>query len=243
MSASPSLGGRRLLAAAVARAGSWLIEPAESAAEPIQIRERPVVAVIGLAPRCGTTAVARALAVELGIRDAAGGAAVAGEGSARAGPLAVPLTSADAARLSRTIRELTGGAARTVGRLCLVATGDAARLAAALRHAAPLVLDVGHGTPPGTSASLADHTVLVGSPRTEPALAAVVADSLARVGPEPIVVVNRAHEPDAWERARFVLPDARAGAQLALAGRRAAGPLATAIADVADACERPRAKW
>ncbi|HZG48615.1 MAG TPA: hypothetical protein VEY90_03750, partial [Thermoleophilaceae bacterium] len=46
----------------------------------------------------------------------------------------------------------------------------------------------------GVPASLADHSLLVTTPAVEPALARVAADCLARVGPEPIIVLNRVTE-------------------------------------------------
>jgi len=77
-------------------------------------------------------------------------------------------------------------------------------------------------------------------PRTEPALAAVVARSLGRVGPEPLVVVNRAEEggQTSWSgRGAAELPDSRMGAQLALAGREPRGDLGRAVALLADRIE------
>ena len=62
----------RPIAAALAAAGAWLLDPAEPArpetlTAPAALR--PVVAVFGLAHGCGTTVVARALAAELARRD------------------------------------------------------------------------------------------------------------------------------------------------------------------------------
>jgi hypothetical protein len=54
---------------ALAQLGAWLLEPLPertAAAPPV---ERPLVAVVGLAPGCGTTTVARALAARLAARD------------------------------------------------------------------------------------------------------------------------------------------------------------------------------
>ena len=54
-----------------------------------------------------------------------------------------------------------------------------------------MVLDVGEPAQAAAAASLADHVVLVAGPDAEPSLAAVVAESLAAVGPAPVIVVNR----------------------------------------------------
>ena len=54
------------MATALGAAVDWLVEPAEEAVEPVEPDAvpaspalRPVVAVVGLAPRCGVTTVAR----------------------------------------------------------------------------------------------------------------------------------------------------------------------------------------
>lgn len=228
------------MATALAKAGAWLVEPAESASAPLEIRARPAVAVVGLAPGCGTTTVARALAAELALRDPSGAAVVAGEDSGGA----VPLGSAAAGRLARALGEPESGGLRTVGRLCLVASSTPARLSTALRHLAPVVFDVTYGGAPGVPASLADHVLLVASPAVEPALATVVAASLSRIGPEPRLVLNRAEEPGPWaERADFLLAESRAGAQLALAGRQPRGRLSRDLVQVADTCEMPGSSW
>lgn len=240
MSASSAPSARGLAATALAKASAWLVEPAESPPTPVDIPVRPSIAAVGLAAGCGCTTVARALAVELAARDPSGAAAVAGETAAAT----VPFRSATAGRLARALGEPEGAGVRTAGRLCLVTAGQPAQLATALRHLAPLVLDVSHGAAPGVPASLADHVVLVATPEVEPALAAVVAASLARVGPEPFVVLNRAEEPGAWaDRVTLMLGDSRAGAQLALAGRDARGRLGQAIGELADACEAVASTW
>ncbi len=240
MSASSSFGFRGLLTTALAKAGAWLVEPAESACAPLEIRARPAVAVVGLAPGCGTTTVARALAVELAVRDPSGAAVVAGEDPGGA----VRLGSAAAGRLARALGEPESGGLRTVGRLCLVASSTPARLTAALRHLAPVVFDVTYGGAAGVPASLADHVLLVAAPGVEPALATVVAASLSRIGPEPRLIVNRAEEPGPWaERAAFLLGESRAGARLACAGRQPRGRLLEDLAQVAHTCEMPGSTW
>ena len=249
-----------MLAAALASVGSFLIEPAEpversrSAPDPVeQLRARPVVAVFGLARGCGTTTVARALAVELASRDSANAAIVACESPAAG----VRLATQPAARLARSIQDYPRAHARAVGRLCLV-HADLVLLIEGARHLAPMVLDAGSSGVGGVPASLADRTVLVTAPDAEPSLARVAADCLARVGPEPVIVLNRVTEqqdgarPDpgsesngqvagghAHRDARgspIPLPDSRLGAQLALSGREPRGALGHAVVRLADRC-------
>jgi hypothetical protein len=188
---------RGFLAAAIATAEDWLLEPAQPASEPVApapALPRPVIAVFGLSRGCGTTVVARALAAELGARDPAGAAAVICEARAAG----IPLATQAAARLARALEDVPGASTRAVGRLCLVEGADQLAVADSSRHLAPLVLDAGSGSLGGVSASLADRTVLVTTPAIEPALAPVAASCLARVGPEPCVVLNRAREGE-WD--------------------------------------------
>lgn len=238
-------GERGALAAALAKAGAWFIEPAEPVARPVGVRARPAIAVVGLAAGCGTTVVARALATELARRDGAGAAVVAGGTGAGA---MVPGGPA-ATRLARAIGTAGGLALGTAGRLCLVTGDETATVVDSARHLAPVVLDLGSAEPAGIGASLADHVVLVAPPRTEPALAAVVAGSLGRIGPPPMVLVNRVgatsgDDADRWSgRAAFTVAESRTGARLALAGRDARRTLGTAISELADVCESPRSEW
>ena len=232
---------RGVVASALAAATDWLIEPAEPAAPappPAPLEARPVIAVVGLASRCGTTTVARALGAELAARDPAGACAVTTTTATGTLPLGLP----GAGRLARTLAPLFAGRARACGRLCLVEAPDSARLADALRYLAPLVFDVEDPAESSPAVALADHALVVGSPATEPALAAVLANSLAAIGPRPLPVLNRAG-PDAerWKgRAEAELPDSRMGAQLALAGREPRGRLGRAVAELADRCEAAR---
>ncbi len=196
---------------------------------------RPAVAVAGLAPRCGTTTVARALAAELASRDPEGAAVVSVDAISGGG---VVLGTAPASRLARALPRSLAVETRATGRVCLAASAalDVAALVERSRDLAPLVLDVSDSSLIGPAASLVDAVVLVGLPRVEPALADVMAGSLRRVGPEPIVVVNRApDDADRWAgRCALALPDARLGARLALAGREARGDLGRAVARLAD---------
>jgi hypothetical protein len=242
---------RGFVASALATAGAWLVEPAEpaepdpEAAVRAPALPRAVVAVFGLAPGCGATVVARALAAELAARDPSGTAAVACE----ARTSGIPLATQAASRLARALEDVPGAATRAVGRLCLIEGADQLTLAESSRQVAPLVLDAGSASLGGVPASMADRTILVASPAVEPALAWVAAECLARVGAESIVVLNRAR-PDTHlggDRSAggidpvapdfLPLADSRLGAQLALGGREARGELGRAIARLADRCE------
>jgi hypothetical protein len=225
----------RLLTTTAAAVESFFLEPADAdlAAGPARPPEqRPVICVFGLARGCGATVVARALAAELAARDPGGAAAVACE-ARQAG---VPLATHAASRLARVMEDVPGAAARAVGRLCLVGAADPLRLADTARHHAPLVIDAGSEALGGAPASVADRTILVTTNGIEPALAAVGAECVARVGAPPIVVLNRApHD----QPGAMALPNSALGARLALGGREARGELGRAIAELADLCEEP----
>jgi hypothetical protein len=242
-----------VLAAAMAAAGAFLLEPADppldnSAHAPAP--RRPVIAVFGLARGCGSTVVARALALELAARDPAGAAVVACDARATG----VPLAAHGASHLAGALVDLPGATARAIGRLCLVTGAEAPVVAEAAPWLAPVVLDAGSAALGGVPASVADRAVLVTSPAIEPALARVAAECLARVGPVPILALNRARGldeeqsgegpdpvPGPWlpgaSREPLRLPESRLGARLALGGREARGELGRAIAELADRCE------
>lgn len=235
--AGASSRSRRLVAGAAEAVGSFFLEPASEpplpatdGAEPLDLR--PVVCVFGLAPGCGATAVARALAAELALRDPAGTAAVCCE----ARPGGIPLATHAAASLARALGDVPGAAPRAVGRLCLVAGADPERLADTARHHAPLVIDAGSDALGGAPAALADRTVIVTTQALEPSLAKVGAQCIARVGPPPVVVLNRApHD----QPGMLALPSSSLGARLALGGREARGELGRAVAVLADRLDEP----
>ena len=78
--------------------------------------------------------------------------------------------------------------------------------------------------------------VLVAGPDAEPALAAVVAESLGVVGPRPVVVLNRCGRASGrWDAEPHVaVPESRLAAQLAGAGREPRGPVGEAVAALVD---------
>jgi hypothetical protein len=230
-------------AAALAKAEEWLFAPADAgsgAAEPgpddlpslPPAPPRPVVAVVGLARRCGATAVARAIGVELALRDPGGAAVVVSERVPAAAPA---LGTPASARLARHLRALGGPGPRPVGRLCLL--GDASSLLPRLlgERPAPVVLDAGRD---GRTAALSDRTVLVAGPAVEPALGLVVAGSLERAGPRPALLANRIEDPEPWEQAgALIAGESRIAAMLALAGREPRGRLGTAVRELVERWE------
>ncbi len=223
-----------LLASALAAAEGWLLHPAEPASAPAPAAEAtpPVVAVFGVSQGCGATTVARALALELAMRSGVATAAVGSLEPPSAG--AVGLRTRAAAQLAREIEARGPFGARAVGRLCLAGGGDYAGLVASLNTATPIVIDSGAEAAPA-AAAVAQAVVLVAQPGVEPALAEVVAASLARIGPQPLIALNRADAAPEWEgRAGAILPDARASARLAQAGRDPGRGLAAAVAALAD---------
>ena len=276
---------RGRLQALLAAAGAFLLDPRDGVgsgepgdpagpsglqdeatpASPAVPAMRPVITVFGLAGRCGSTVVSRAVASELAGRDASGTAAVACESR----PAGLPLATKAAARLARALEDLPGGT-HALGRLCLVRGTDPSSLGDALRGLAPLVIDAGSSSLGGAPACIADHTLIVTTPTVEPTLARVAIECVARVGPEPTLVLNRARpaagpaeapgraaepaepgqpgqaaepgqaagpgEPGA-AFAAFALPESRLGAQLALGGREVRGGLGRAIARLVDSWE------
>jgi hypothetical protein len=236
MRAEPAAVGRgTLLAAALARAEAWLLEPAPERAvtRPVELPPRPVVAVVGLGPRCGATTLARALGARLAGRDPGRAAIVAGAGEA---PGFAPAGRA-AAKLAARFR--SGGVpARPAGRLCLLAAWDYAALSSSARGLAPLVLDVRRNGSAGVAASVADLTLIVAPASGEPALAELATRALGRAGREPLTVVARGADRSRWEgRASIRLPDSRTGARLASAGWEPRGALGAAVASIGALCE------
>ena len=216
---------------------AWPVTAADEASLPATAPPapaRPVVAVVGLAPRCGTTTVARWVATVLAARDPDGAAIVAtaaprGTGAVR---------TRGAARLARRLGARSIGGARAAGRLCLVESADHSPLTLAATYLAPVVIDAGHGTPAEAALSVADHVLLVASPSVEPALGELVAQSVARAAPEPSVVLNRAQEDMRWDgRADVVLPESRLSARRAGAGWEARGAVGAAVAELAAGLE------
>jgi hypothetical protein len=223
-------GSEGALGGVLEAARSWLVEP------PVERQPcegvHPVVAVFGLGPGCGTTTVARALALELAARTG-GVAAVAGE--VRGG---LPLASPASVRLAHLLADVPAARTRAIGRLCLVGGPGEAALADTARHHAPLVFDAGCAELGGVAASVADRSLVVATPRTEPALAVLAAGCLARIGRDPLVVLNRSRAgEDRVGTADVELPSGAAAARLACAGHRTGGRLGRAVGSLAELLE------
>jgi hypothetical protein len=217
------------LAAALAQLEGWLLEPLPERAQPgtAAVPARPVLAVVGLAPGCGATTVACALAARLAARDPDGAAILAG-----VGPSFAPASRA-AARLRLRLRD-EGIPATAAGRLCFCQPPEPDGLAAAARRLAPLVLDA-----PAAMAPLADAAIVVAPAGAEPALAELFAQSLSAAGgSEPLIVVNRGRRDARWSgRASVFLPESHGGARLAAAGWEPRGALGRAITELGGLCE------
>jgi hypothetical protein len=242
---TPHAGG--LVAAAFARIEDFLLEPAEPGPAPVEpgavgaepamgegVGPRPVIAVFGLARRCGATTVARALASELAARDPGGTAAVA----SAEGPGALPLATPAARRLAEALADVPGATTSAVGRLCLVEGAERLALAECARHLAPLVLE-SRGIEVGGEEIRADRLLIVTSPRVERALEGAAVACLQRAGAEPVLVRNMVRANQGEGVAATALPHSRAGAQLALGGRQPRGELGRGVAALADLCELP----
>jgi hypothetical protein len=188
----------------------------EPAAGPLE------VAVVGLSAGCGTTTVARALALAVA-SPARPACLVAFDPGARAderlpGPVdvrAVPAALVDpqeATAYGATAARLVGeGVAAAV--IWDVGAGEAARGGPAIERSGVLV------------------AVAAGS--GEPALAGLVRDVLCENGRRVLLVCNRPQD-DAWSRwADVCLPDSRLGAAWIRRGRSPGGGLAAAIVQLA----------
>lgn len=238
MSALAVRQGGGVAASVLESVAAWLVEPAAARDDrpvPIEVARRPVIAVAGLHRGAGVTVIARAVGVALAARDPAGVGVVSGSSSSR--PLSV--ANLAAGRLTRALGPLVLGSTQAVGRLCIVEGAEPASLATHLRGLAPLVIDVADPSAAAAGASLADAVVLVGSPATEPALAAVAAERLAVVGPPPVVVINRMSgvaEAPALAGA-FTVPASRVSAHAVAGGRVARGAFGTAITLLVDRLE------
>lgn len=244
MNAVSRMRGDGFFAAVLARAETWLLEPPDVASggspgadqdehDLAPAPPRPVVAVRGLAPRCGTTTVARALAAALARTDPAGVAIVAG-------PLPAPgarLATRPATRLARTVTALGCDTARPTGRICLIAAEEPLPpLLADLP--APLVIDLPHSSPPAEGLALADCVVLVADPSVEPSLVLAVETSLAQAGRVVEIAFTKVEDAEATLPGAVAIGDSRLAAQVALAGRDPRGPFAEPIAELARRCLR-----
>jgi hypothetical protein len=207
---------------ALARLGEWLVEPASAPTFPDQgrispltpERDRPVVAVVALAPGCGGTTLARALAAVLARQDH-GGAAIVAASDAPAGSR---LATRGATRLAARL----GLAAHASGRLCFTAQ----EFHPALARLAPVVFET---TAPAPRAQL---TILIAPGDGEPALTELA----ARAHTKPLTIATHTADQARWQdRAFLLLPQSRTSARLAAAGWEPRGAYAAAVARLAEA--------
>ena len=192
----------------------------ELRARPMELRlveapRHPLIAVVGLAPGCGATTLARALAATLARKNHTGAAIVASPNE----PTGSSLSTRPASRLATRVN------ARAAGRLCLTRSDDLG----SIPRLAPVVADL----PATATARQADATVLIAPGDSEPALAELAAKTL-----NALTVVTRSDDPSRWaRRALLVLPHSRVGAHLANAGWEPRGTFGAAVARIAEACE------
>lgn len=192
---------------------------------------RPVVAVVGLARRAGTSTVARSLAARLARFEAADAALLFSDEIPRLG-----LPNAGARRLAEEVRECGCEGWRATGRVCVVPLSEPLAEWAA-DPPSPVVADLGHGPPVAGALALAGHVVLVASPNVEPALAGAVESSLRAEGHGVTLVVNRAvGEPRPELERALVIPEARLAASLSRACREPRGPFAAVATELAERC-------
>ena len=94
MTALPAARRGGFVSAVAVRAERWLLDPAPPRPRTLEPEpgHRPVIAVIGLGQRCGTTTIARALAIELAQRDRSGAAIVSASARGQAPALAMAAT-------------------------------------------------------------------------------------------------------------------------------------------------------
>lgn len=205
---------------ALARIGAWLVEPAPRFPNQGRIstltpeRDRPVVAVVSLAPGCGATTLARALATVLARRDHGGVAIVAASQPSPGARLA----TRGAARLAAGL----GLAAHAAGRLCFTSQ----QFDPALAHLAPVVFET---SAPAPDAHL---TLLLAPGDAEPALTELA----ARVHANPLTVASHTADHDRWgDRAFLVLPQSKVSARLAAVGWEPRGRYAAAVTQLVEA--------
>jgi hypothetical protein len=227
-----------LIAAVLARAQGFLLEPpptveAPAAAVPVLVpavaRNAVQVAVTGLSRGSGATTVAAGLAHALVVPGERSGHLVSlRPGATRRGPPGVVVwelppalrNSAEIADYGSTLARLAAGS-----------------------DAAAVVWDVG-----ADDMALATHLlegcdalVCVTDGSAEPALCTLVCDMLAERYGRVLLVPNRVRDEEAWSgRCAVAVPESRLAAALIVRGRAPGGALAAALARLAAAVEDKR---
>ena len=233
-----------LVAAALARAQAFLLEPAPASplpsppsafGAPVRATVRDLkVAVVGLTPGCGSSTIARGLAIALGGQGARSAQliSVAADGDGNSGGWLADKTFAGGSRWevpggldgdaivehASTIARVAGGPVAIVWDLASSEIGRARQ--AALE---------------------ADAVVLVAGDRSKPALAQLVSCMLSERFGRVLLVATRVADPSRWRgRAIASVPESRLGAALLARGRRPAGGLGAALVQIASAVEDAR---
>ncbi len=218
----------RVIAAALARAQGFLVEPAPTieppvAPVPLEACEPVQVVVTGLSRRSGTTTVAVGLAQALAVPGARSAHLVslpcdAGARSAAAGVVAWDLPPAlrdpgEIAEYGATLVRVAGGGGKAA-MVWDVRADDAAR-AARVMEACDVVVCVAEGS-------------------AEPALCTLVCDMLAERYGGILLVANRVRDGERWAgRCAVAVPESRLAAMLIARGRRPGGTVGEALARVA----------
>ncbi|MBA2764760.1 MAG: hypothetical protein H0U42_08785 [Thermoleophilaceae bacterium] len=203
----------------------FLIEPVDRTACSRVSTDGLVVAVIGLAPGCGTTTVARLLALVLARgSDSDAAVVVSDERPGRRGSLGPG---------GRLARRLGVTSARGCGRLAVVPADGLRGAVDQSRGRAPVVVDVDYGANWAVAASLAHLCVVIAGADSDSALVALVADELTALGAAPLVALNRV---ESGSTADVLLPEAALAARLVRAGMRPTGPLWDRGSGLGDLC-------
>jgi len=207
-----------LVAAALARAQAFLLEPAPASARtrrsPPEAAEGAFadlqVAVIGLTPECGSSTVARGLAVALG---------VPGCRSAQLISVTADGTRDENGRLAGKVFAGGSGPVATVWDIA----------ASEVERASQVAVE-------------SDAVFLVAGDHSAPALAQLVSGMLSERFGRVLLVATRVADRARWSgRAIACVPDSRLGAALLARGRRPVGELAgvlTELAAIADEAAR-----
>jgi hypothetical protein len=224
-----------LLAAALARAQGYLLEPA---ARPAPVREAPLelppgvpvqVAVTGLSRGAGASTVAAGVALAL---------LVPGTRPSHLVSIAAP-GDRPRASLGPLVRWELPPALRGADELAGYGT-TLARLASA-RDGAAVVWDVPCDEMPRASGLVdaCDALVCVAAGSAEPVLSSIVRDMLAERHGHVVLAANRVRDPEAWSgRCAAAVPESRLAAALIARGRAPGGGVGEALARIAAIVEQ-----
>lgn len=230
-----------LLAAALARAQGFLLEPKEaspnapSEREPDQVAGlepgQVEIAVLGLSAGCGASTVARGIALSLCVAEArtshviSVGRRVPRSAPARGSPSGisqwdVPLSLNDEAEVAQYGQMVVRLAGRPAAIVWDVDPGQVERAASAVARV--------------------DRILMVADGSGEPSLAELVSDMLAQRFGRVLLVANRVREVERWDRRAIAcFPDSRIAAALVARGRRPGGAFWAALSQLRALLEGP----